>query len=328
MNNSVISDEKYKEGIIRLFNNVTVEYQDVSPVLLWEYPKVKIKELTISYCISKSQSNKNQIEELEEKLDDLDKAHKNDDNRQERKVLKQQYDNLYAQKAKCYQIRSRSKWVDDGEKSSDYFLSLEKARQASNTINSLKDVHGKSHDSDDGILNVAKTFYEKLYTAEPSSYDQLDSYFSSLPREHILGNDSKLKCERLVSYTECIQSLNKMKKNKSPGLDGITTEFYLEFWPLIGNLLVDVFNHSHDTGNLPDSLRKSVMSLIYKKDDEDDIRNYRPISLTNVDYQILAFTLAERMQKVLGDIISNDQTADIKGRYMGTNIRLVSDIID
>ena len=35
MNNSVISDEKYKEGIVRLFNNVTVEYQDVSPVLLW-----------------------------------------------------------------------------------------------------------------------------------------------------------------------------------------------------------------------------------------------------------------------------------------------------
>ena len=94
----------------------------------------------------------------------MDKAHKNDDNRQERKILKQQYDNLYEQKAKGYQIRSRSKWVEDGEKSSAYFLSLEKARQASNTINSLKDAHGKSHDSDDGILNVAKTFYEKLYT--------------------------------------------------------------------------------------------------------------------------------------------------------------------
>ena len=131
MNNSVISDEKYKEGIIRLFNNVTVEYQDVSPVLLWEYLKVKIKEFTIAYCISKSQSNKNQIKELEEKLDALDKAHKNDDNRQERKILKQQYDNLYEQKAKGYQIRSRSKWVEDGEKSSAYFLSLEKIKKTS-----------------------------------------------------------------------------------------------------------------------------------------------------------------------------------------------------
>ena len=125
-----------------------------------------------------------------------------------------------------------------------------------------------------------------------------------------------------------MQSLNKMKKNKAPGLDGIITEFYQEFWPLISNLLVDVYNQSHDTGSLPDSLRISVMSLIYKKDDEDDIRSYRPMSLTNVDYRILAFTLAEHMQKVLGDIVTNDQTAYLKGRYMGTNIRLIGDVID
>ena len=115
--------------------------------------------------------------------------------------------------------------------------SLEKARQASNTINSLKDANGESHDSDHAVLNIAKSFYEKMYTAKPSSYSTLNAYFSSLPRERVLGNDSQLKCEGLVSYPECMQSLNKMKKNKSPGLDGITTEYYQEFWPLIGNLL-------------------------------------------------------------------------------------------
>ena len=119
-----------------------------------------------------------------------------------------------------------------------------------------------------------------------------------------------------------------MKKNKSPGMEGITTEFYQAFWPLLGNLLVDVFNESYELGKLPNSQRKSVMSLIFKRGDEDDISNYRPISITNTDYRILAFTLAERMQKVLGGIISNDQTAYIKGRCMGTNIHLVSDVID
>ena len=72
----------------------------------------------------------------------------------------------------------------------------------------------------------------------------------------------------------------------------------------------------------------AVFSLIFKKGDEENIENYRPISLTNVDYRILAFTLAQRMQKIVGTMISNDQSAYIKGRYMGTNIRLVSDIID
>ena len=51
------------------------------------------------------------------------------------------------------------------------------------------------------------------------------------------------------------------------------------------------------------------MSLIFKKGDDDDISNYRPISLTNVDYRILAFTLAERIQLVISDITSTDQTA-------------------
>ena len=72
----------------------------------------------------------------------------------------------------------------------------------------------------------------------------------------------------------------------------------------------------------------AVLSLIFKKGDEENIENYRPISLTNVDYRILAFTLAQRMQKFIGTMISNDQSAYIKGRYIGTNIRLVSDIID
>ena len=35
-----------------------------------------------------------------------------------------------------------------------------------------------------------------------------------------------------------------MKHNKSPGLDGILTEFYQAFWPLLGNLLTEVFNES------------------------------------------------------------------------------------
>ena len=34
------------------------------------------------------------------------------------------------------------------------------------------------------------------------------------------------------------------------------------------------------------------------------------------------------MQQVVGDLVSTDQSAYIKGRYMGTNIRLVNDIIE
>ena len=104
--------------------------------------------------------------------------------------------------------------------------------------------------------------------------------------------------------------------------------FYQVFWPTLGNFLVIVLNESHKLGSLPDSQRKSVMSLIFKKDDDEDIANYRPISLTNVDYRILAFTLAQRLQNIMNNLVNTDQSAYIKGRYMGTNIRLVSDVIE
>ena len=64
---------------------------------------------------------------------------------------------------------------------------------------------------------------------------------------------------------------------------------------------MEVFNESHKGGKLPESQRKSVISLIHKKDREDDTKNYRPISLTNADYRILAFTLSERLHKVLNN---------------------------
>ena len=60
-----------------------------------------------------------------------------------------------------------------------------------------------------------------------------------------------------------------------------------------------------------------MLSLIFKKGDTEDISNYRPISLTNVGYCILALVLAGRMQNVINSIVSHDQSAYIKNRYMG-----------
>ncbi len=329
MNNSVIKEESYKQGIEKLYEDVMTQYgANVSCILLWEFLKIKIKEFTISYCILKSNVRKNLIKDLESKLDLIDKSI-GESTHIDRKVLKQQLDSLYDQKTAGYHVRSRAKWVEEGEKSTSYFLNLEKSRQISNCIESLKDSNGTAQNSDDAILDIATSFYKNLYSTNiVNPNDDIDKFLNSIPKDNKLVNIDNAKCEGLLSYDECKIALNKMKKNKSPGLDGITTEFYQEFWPLIGNLLVNVYNESYENGNLSDSQRKSVMALIFKDGKRDDIANYRPISLTNVDYRILAFSLAERMQHVMNNIISTDQSAYIKRRYMGTNIRLVSDIIE
>ena len=62
--------------------------------------------------------------------------------------------------------------------------------------------------------------------------------------------------------------------------------------------------------------------------DKRELKNWRPISLLNVDYKILAKVLANRLQKVISRIISPDQVGYLKGRYIGDNIRAMLDILE
>ena len=71
------------------------------------------------------------------------------------------------------------------------------------------------------------------------------------------------------------------------------------------------------------------MTLVETK--EKDIRfikNWRPISLLNVDTKILSKALALRLKKVINTLISSDQTAYVPGRCIGESVRLISDLLE
>ena len=90
---------------------------------------------------------------------------------------------------------------------------------------------------------------------------------------------------------------------------------------------MDSYNEAFENNKLSDSHRRAVITLIFKKGERELLKNYRPISLTNCDYKILAFVLASRLQKVIHLLVSNEQTAYIKQRFIGENIRLLEDIM-
>ena len=57
------------------------------------------------------------------------------------------------------------------------------------------------------------------------------------------------------------------------------------------------------------------------------LENWRPISLLNTDYKILAHALANRLKKVIPKLVHTDQSGYIKGRTISTNIRLIQDVL-
>ena len=114
-----------------------------------------------------------------------------------------------------------------------------------------------------------------------------------------------------------------MKNRKSPGTDGYTAEFYKFFWKDIGNFVLDSLNESFNTGELSITQKQGLITLLPKGNKPRDlIKNWRPITLLNVDYKLLAGALASRMKEVLPSIIQNEQKGflkkiDILGKIFG-----------
>ena len=125
---------------------------------------------------------------------------------------------------------------------------------------------------------------------------------------------------------ECHKALQKFPNGKTPGNDGLTAEFYKCFWNLLGQQLTDSLNFSFENGELSNSQKQAVIRLIDKKDrDRRYIKNWRPISLLNVDVKIASKALASRLEKVLPEIIHPDQYAYVKGRTIFDAVRTIDD---
>ena len=91
---------------------------------------------------------------------------------------------------------------------------------------------------------------------------------------------------------------------------------------------MDMLNESYLARKLLSSVCNAILTLIYKKNGRELLKNYRPISLNNYDYKIISFALSTRLQKVITKIVSPDQSAYIKNRYIGFTARYLLDLIE
>ena len=332
LNNSILKDDIYKNSIQNIFNETITEYKNIKyKRLQWEVFEMNVKEFSIKYSIALSKQTKADIVQSQKRLDDINSLINNDEYNDdiilEKSQLEKYLNDYYEKKAKGYQIRSRAKWIQEGEKSTKYFLGLEQKRQLSNNITQIN--NGKKIVySDKEILEEAAIFYENLYKSKNINIDSIDEYLDKLNIKSKLNEDEKHMCDEVLTEEEIFEAVKKLKENKSPGNDGLTPEFYKSFWHILKKLFMQMVNESSLEGELPDSLKKAILALLFKKGDHQLLKNYRPISLSNYDYKIIAFTLAIRLQKVIKKLVNNDQTAYIRNRFIGCNIRIISDIIE
>ncbi|KAI3373356.1 hypothetical protein L3Q82_006654 [Scortum barcoo] len=100
--------------------------------------------------------------------------------------------------------------------------------------------------------------------------------------------EANTKLEAQLTPQELYAALMSLKSGKAPGIDGLPVDFYKSFWSVLGEDLLEVFNNCLERGRLPLSCRRAVITLLPKKGDLQELKNWRPVALGPSEHPVSA----------------------------------------
>ena len=342
-NNTLLEDENYKELIEFYYPQILVKYREITDKqLLWELIKMELRAKTIKYSKEKRSKLRNEEKALQEELQELDgKICNNDAFDQETlekyEAAKDKLKRIHDTRGKEAIFRSKTKWFEQGEKPTKYFFNLEKNNYEKKLIREVKSENDEVISNFVQVNKEIENFYSKMYTSKITGNNTSDvSEHNNNIHKFIeglnipqLNVEEQESLEKDLTFEELKDALTSFTDNKSTGEDGFTKEFYEAFFDLLWKDLLNSYNDAFNKGSLSVSQKRGTITLIPKGDENlSDLKNWRPISLLNIDYKILSKVLAKRMEQHLPKLIHSDQTGFVNGRYIGQNIRLLSDIME
>ena len=118
-----------------------------------------------------------------------------------------------------------------------------------------------------------------------------------------IEKDERLELERDFSKEEVVKVLHEMKGDKAPGFEGFTMAFFQKCWCVMEIDVMVFFDHFHRSLEFEWSLNASFLSLIPKKNNAVNIKDFRPISLVGSVYKLLSKVLANRLRRALDKLI-------------------------
>lgn len=297
-NNTLLDDGIFNTEIREFWSQWLTEQPNFPSLLQWwESAKQNFKRIAIKRSVTLRKLEWAEYNRLSRDLDRLKTTASTGNPAATEQFLlaKKQLNDLEQQSLEAVKIRVRAGFMEEGEKTSRYFYSLDKRRQADQTIKTLTKDNLDTISSTRDILFETHAFYKSLYTADNIDPQVQRTFFDTpIPR---LPDTDQQSYEDLLSDSELESTLKKMENNKSPGIDGLTSNFYKHFWPTIGQELTRVFNYCFHHGTLTLAQRRDVITLIFKKGDRTRLKNWRPITLLTTDYKILTKALATRLTK-------------------------------
>ena len=224
--------------------------------------------------------------------------------------------------------RLQSKWYQEGERGTKYFLNMQRAKGKITQMESLQCDSEEINDPDQ-IDTMVLEYYRKLYEKGDSKKST-----NSATANIFLRNMTKLDDDIINMIDAPITTLDlyntlRSCRDSAPGPDGIPYSIIKLTWSIFGPALVNAWNYSLLTSELTNSHTDSYLKLLPKAGKNLLLlKNWRPITLSNCDFKVITKTLASRLTNGLSNMISHNQTAYIKGRQITDNLHLLQYAIE
>lgn len=198
-----------------------------------------------------------------------------------------------------------------------FFFNACRGRWNCNKILTIEDESGVSKTSHEDISAVAVDYYKNLLGCSKS----VENIPTDLDLPKLQAAHSLLLTKDFTA-ADVLNVFKNMAKNKSPGPDGFSPEFYVLAWGIVGtdvvNAILWFFKHCH----LPRCVNATAIALIPKQDCPSKMSHFRHISCCNVVYKCIAKLLAKRLKVVILVLISPNQSAFVPKRVIKDNVML------
>jgi hypothetical protein len=194
--------------------------------------------------------------------------------------------------------KSRAIWITSGDKNTKFFHRFASFRRNKKHIWEIEDEAGQDPFDKEAIKDEAINYFKSFYqdTGTNNIGDQVATV-RLFPR--MVMEEEVLNLEKPCSREEILEVLKGFSKDKSPGPDGWTVEFFLHFFELVGQDLLDVVEESRIRGEVIKQINSTFIALIPKVNRPSTFNDFLPIALCNLCYKIIAKIIAKRIQPIL-----------------------------
>ena len=337
LNTSLLANEQFCEGIREKIIEEKTKNGDLGEIQLWEWLKFKVREFAIQYSSTKNKDRKNRLLIYEKKLeeynrkliemeeDNMDKSTRHLFTKKELLLqiekIERDREEIIEYKVRGSMVRARKDWLKFGEKHSKYYLNLENNNYRRKNRYDIESKTGQMICGIRNVLEEQRKFYKELYKEELEFSNESFQHFTYKLKIPKITELEKTALDKEFTYEELKRAVWNSKREKVPGSDGLSIEFYQCFFEIIGHLLLKVCRSAANKG-LHNTARQGIITLIEKQGNKNlrKLTNWRPLSLINCDGKIYMKMIALRLEKVVPSLIHTDQAGFLKGRAINDNL--------